>query len=281
MFFSMTASSTLSRGILAAGLTLYSGFCFAQPAIVSGRITNPVINVTKPDASPEFDLVLSGKPTSVAFLLQGPSGEFTSTEASFPPGLPAHAHIRGYIPSQYMTNGLPSQAFSLYTEAGTWSLVNGQVCDADFNCSFYDSSQFAALFPAITFTVKNPNPADFSPPYISKGVIKTQSIRLGGKEPLSLDLTVTDDVSGVASEHVCATFQDGHTQFCFDSGPFYGHALSGTFPVVYKLPPGTAPGTYTITMVGSIDVAGNYLNYTNPGQINGIFSGNVTFAVTQ
>ena len=260
---------------------LSAGACFGQPAIVSGRISTPTVNVTKPAASPEFDLVLSGKVTSVGFLFQGPSGEFASTGVSFPAGLPSHAHVRGYLPSQYGTLGLPNQAFSLYTEAGTWTLATGQVCDADGNCSGYDSRQLAALFPTITFQVKNPNEADFSAPYITQGVIRTPDVRLNGKVPLKLDVTATDDVSGVASESICATLTGSSTQLCFNSGPFYGHALTGTFPIVYQLPGNTAPGTYTITSVGAIDVAGNYVNYTNPGEINGIFHDNVSFTVTQ
>ena len=245
-----------------------------------GRHCHPSSRRHPPPGSPAIDLVITGKAASIGFLLQGPSGEFASQDFVYQAGFPAHAHLRGYIPSQFGTNTVPNQAFSLYTEPGTWTLVTGEICDTNFNCSYYDAAQLAALFPAATFTIKNPNKPDFSPPVLTQGDIKTPNVTAGGAKPLKITLSGTDDVSGVVVASFCATLSGTSTQICATSDPFYDPSRKAAVTVIDSLPAGTTPGTYTVTTATLIDAAGNYVNYTNPGQLNAIFNNNVTFTVS-
>jgi hypothetical protein len=254
--------------------------CAAQPAIVSGAIATPVVDVTRPPGSPTIDLVITGKAAIIGFLLQGPSGEFASQDFIYHAGFPAHARLRGYIPSQFGTNTTPNQAFSLYTEAGTWTLVTGEICDANYNCSYYDAAQLAALFPTATFTIKNPNKPDFSPPVLTQGDIKTPNVTAGGAKPLKITLSGTDDVSGVVSASFCATLSGTSTQICATSDPFYDPSRKAAVTVRDQLPADNTPGTYTINIARLIDAADNYATYANPGELNAIFSNNVTVTVT-
>jgi hypothetical protein len=175
---------------------------------------------------------------------------------------------------------VPNQAFSLYTEPGTWTLVTGQIGDEDYNCNYYDAAQFAALFPTPRFTIRNRNPADFTPPVLTQGKIKTPQVKAGGAKPLEVTLSGTDDLSGVVSASFCATLSGTSTQICATSDPFYDPSRKAAVTVRDQLPADNTPGTYTINIARLIDAADNYATYANPGELNAIFSNNVTVTVT-
>ena len=248
----------------------------AEPVIVAGAITSAVVDVTRPAAAPSIDLTIKGTADSISIVLQGPSGQ-QQNEYFQVTDFPAHTSLRGY--SAVGSFGFANNAFSLYTQAGTWSLVNLQICGPSGCAPPYTGAALAALFPSLTFMVRNPNKPDMQAPVVKQGKIETKIVSLASQKPVKIRVLATDDVSGVASVNITATLTGGDASIsaAIFQYPHPARRADGTAESFFPLPPST--GTYTITNVMCADLAGNTRQYSDPGSINAIFDNQTSFTV--
>jgi hypothetical protein len=123
-----------------------------------------MVDVTKPAASPSIVLNIGGVAQAALFSYRGPSGEvfnqyFYAADNPFP----AQVTLRGYLPYSPLAPTYEN-AFNLYTESGTWTLVQAEIrSDIGFNCSFYQGAQLQAIFHSVTLNVANHNKSDIKP----------------------------------------------------------------------------------------------------------------------
>jgi hypothetical protein len=159
-------------------------------------------------------------------------------------------------------------AFNLYTQRGTWSLTTLYLCN-EGECTPKTGQVIG------TFSVRNPNPSDITPPVIVSGVIDTPTITYHALRTRSAKMTfkVTDDLSGVLSVNAQAQSTKGGYLFFYGLQP--PNVLRSGFIVASTDGSGThqAPGTYAVTLLTATDIAGNTTTITDAGTISQLFGG--------
>ena len=272
----MPAKFALRAFLAVAVAPVWTATAGTKPTITAGVITSALVDVTRTDAAPSIDLAIDGKANSIALLLQGPSGQFANETFQFP-AFPAHTTLRGYSVAGGFS--FVNNAFSLYTQPGTWSLVTIDICGPGGCSPPYVGASLSALFPSLTFTIRNPNKPDMLAPMVKKGAIETQTVSLGSGKPVRINLIATDDVSGVAAVNITATLTGGGTQIGGEIVQFPHPSRRVEAPIAVTLDGAIPPGTYTITGVICTDIAGNFRQYSDPGSINAIFDNHASFTV--
>jgi hypothetical protein len=263
-------------GIYVLGAIVVPIVAQAAPVISSMQILTPTVNVNRPASSPRVKLAISGKGTIIQFLWQGPSGELIGQNFSEAAGFSASTLLQGYLPAQIGGQGFETE-FSPYSEAGTWTLASLDICDADYNCGYYSPSQSSPQ----TFKIINDGEQDIVAPEFLGGVIETPTVSLLHDPTVRILIHATDNVSGVGSISVCITLPAvGVPQLCANIPPPLHPNLAGDFVATLPLPATTATGVYTVQNVYLVDIAGNFRNINNPGQISGEFNRLDTITVT-
>jgi hypothetical protein len=255
----------------------------AAQAVASGQLLTSSVDVTKPAAAPLIVLQIKGRATIVNFTYTGPSGQlFNQSFNAFDGPYTGKVEFQGYD-SAFGAGVNVVEAFSLYTERGTWRLTSLSVCGSDLRCTSYSGHTLSALFGGkLSFEVVNPNLPDIEPPKALAAGFKLPTISLAAGLAPVVDVDVSDNLSGIGNVEVCASNASiGGTTICF----FYFNAprpiRSGVLSVpAYVLPTSTPTGTYTVYSVSLTDNAGNATGLTDAATIAKLFAGRPSFAIT-
>jgi hypothetical protein len=265
-------SQALRRAWLAAGHTLPEAS--TGPAILSGAIRTPSIDVDRPPATPEISVKYKTGPSGLDFV-----------DLYFYSNTTSQYEYIGYSPDYYApvtTHGTLTyeptyDRFSLYAAPGDWTLSYAYIYDRAGNYTFYDATQLAALFPSVTISVTS-HYADTVNPTVSAGKLLTPKISLSSSSPVfAASLTAADNDSGVAYIYIDVE----------PPGGSYGYSSYGSPPVPLKSGTITSylslenmpTGTWTIYGYEACDAAGNCLFDGETADIQALF-GTTTFTVT-
>lgn len=264
--------------IAAANASMVPTAVLAQPQILSGVLSDTMVVVTKPAASPTVTLTIGGGAQTLYFDYQGPSGEPFYQSFYTPNVFPPTVKLQGYLPSA-IGGPVYETSFNLYAEPGTWTLVEATVCSGvGVNCSAYTGTQLKSLFNSLTVTVINHDTPDITSPTLKRGEIVTESVSLSHGPPLEIDIGGTDNVSGIAA--VSAGAFNGNYGIGTSSPPPLRRILRGSLPSTTSFQQNAPIGTYTVKSVSLTDVAGNSVMVSDPTAIKAAFHGHITFEVT-
>ena len=274
--------------VLLAALALPT-LAFAQgaaPAILSGTVLTPIINVDQPPASPAVRVryhTQNGLGTINLQFASDVTGRLVNVGFTAPPGspMPADGVLVIRSPMGPGGNNLDNNTtLDLYAANGTWTLVQGAISDQAGQTTEYEKSQFPAIFATPSFQVANQNGQDIKPPAVVSGTILTPTVSLSAPVPaFQTSLNVTDNKSGVASVKLAlyppgAAYPYAYTSdspTTIKSGSMFATALlSATDPV----------GTWGIQSVNICDFAGNCAFFYGTDAVTKIF-GTDTFTVTK
>jgi hypothetical protein len=255
----------------------------AAQAVASGQLLTASVDVTKPAAAPVIDLVIKGRASIANFTYTGPSGQlFNQSFNAFDGPYTGKVEFQGYD-TAFGAGVNVEEAFSLYTERGTWRLTSLSVCGSSFPCNGYSGHALSALFGGkLSFDVVNPNVPDIEAPKALAAGFKLPTISLAAGLVPVVDVAVSDNLSGIGNVEVCVSNASiGGTTICF----FYFNAprpiRSGVLSVpAYVLPPATPTGTYTVFSVSLTDNAGNATGFTDAATISKLFGGKSSFTIT-
>ena len=248
------------------------------PAIVSGKLLTPTLDVTVAPAAPQISVKFTTGPAGLSYIIayfySDTSGQSRYAEYYAPGDVDAPSPTKGTLKIEEPVGG----ALGLYSAAGSWTLETIYIADAAGNFTAYDEDQLSSLFPSLNITVTNSGTPDTQNPVIAAGKILTPTVKLSSAYPsFRTQLTVSDNLSGVAS--VCVFVQEPGAGggFCNDGVP-PSPILNGTIDgdTILK---GDPVGTWTIFGYQICDVAGNCVFDTSPTDVQALF-GTTTFNVT-
>lgn len=249
-----------------------------QPALMKGIIAGGKIDVLKPPASPAVVVDVTGAVGSIVLTWTGPSGEPLVSSFS----LSSLAHKTGKISVQAYGSPFPVQGtpFSLYSEAGTWTLASVTLCGAAQGpCASYSAPELAGLFNRTTVQVINAGHPDIAPPQASSATIKTPAISISNNPGVLIDLKATDNLSGVGAARVGFAEQGGTASFVAQASPPTLLQLQYVLPVRCTVSNTTPPGDYTVSYVQLYDAAGNVTNVTDAAAIASLFNNRIKITV--
>jgi len=271
----MSAGHRLGIGL--AGVFLLAAAAPTTPRITAGQIVSTSVDVTQPLAAPKVKLQIRGTANAVSFIWIGPSGEAFYQTFSYGSWKGA-IDFQGYSPS--VQSAFSAQAFNLYTEAGTWTLDQVSVCAGFVNCSTYSGTSLNALFGSLAIQVANPNPADIEPPKASRAIIETPTVSIANNPNLQINIRVSDNISGIYAVGIGATTPGVAQQISVGNNAISSITLDAVFPLKTTIAVGTATGTYTISSVYLIDLAGNSRYISDTATISKLFDGKTSFVIT-
>jgi hypothetical protein len=252
-----------------------------QPQITSGKILTPTLNVEKAPAAPELSVTFTTGSAGVG----GIDAVFVSASTSQilysnynPTSWPTQGTVAFLTPTGSYLGLYSGGALGLYAAPGTWSLLELSISDRAGNYIVYTQSQLAAIFPSLTITVTNPLKPDTTAPVVSAGKILTPVVHLSSaNKDFAVNLTVSDDLSGVFQKCVYVTSPSNAGPFCdksFTASPVVNGSVNAYFDLA-----GMAKGTWTISGYFVCDVAGNCKQDLNATDVKNLF-GTTTFTVT-
>ena len=261
----------------------------AAPAITSGELLTPNLNVAKAPAAPEVSVDYQAAAGLSLISACFDSNMTTQTICSYyfvPFGLKGPTGGKVEIEEPYSNNtgdgvgaGISDGSLSLYAAPGDWSLSSLFIADISGAFVYYDQSQIATLFPGgSTINVTNSGTPDTSPPVILSGKVLTPVVKLSSPNPgFGAELTVSDNLSGIGQICVDVSAPNNTEYACDDNlppSPQSRVVLAGTY--IGKSAP---TGAYTIADYSVCDVAGNCVFDSNSADIQSLF-GTTTFTVT-
>ena len=245
----------------------------APPTISAGKILTPTVSVLRSPATPliRFTYSAPGALALIGYTFQSPAGTFYTV--GYAPELPVDTG--GTIEVEDAV--LP---MSLYSEPGTWTLLDVVIDDDLGQITLYSGAQLSAILPSTTIGVTNSNRPDVVAPTASAGSILTPTVSAGSSTPyFEAKLTVADNVSGVDIADVGLQGPGGIIAGA--SGQPSSPILSGSLIAGLNMSAYAGSlGTWTITSLDVCDIAGNCLLDTSPADIKALF-GTVTFTVTR
>ena len=266
------------RHLLVTGVVILPVTAAAQPTIDFGALSDTRFDVTRPAASPSISLDIGGIAQEVVLRYQGPSGEIFNQYFYDENPFPAQVTLRGYLPYSPFTPSYEN-AFNLYTEPGTWTMVSATICSSlGANCSYYQGAQLQSIFSSLTLAITNRNRPDIKPPKLRSGNIVTQTVSIAHGPPLEIDIAAADNVSGLGTVAVAVCMG----LICYDTTNIQPlePMRKGSVATTFSFPANAQTGTYTVTRITLSDLAGSSIVISAQSQINAAFDGHTTFNVT-
>lgn len=271
-------TAELRRAWIASGHN--PGTLAAPPAITSGKILTPEVNVTTAPAAPAVSVKFTTGPAGLSYISLTYSSNTSSqyTLATYLTAYKAPPLTQGFLKIQRVGGGNTQGAFNLYSAAGAWTLSELSIADKAGNSTNYNQTQLAAIFPSLTVNVVNNRSPDTTPPLISSAKVLTPVVSLSSASPdFGASLTVSDDLSGVQYGLITVTPPGSNNSFVANQGDA-APVVNGTVKVYVYLGGSTTTGTWTISQFGACDVTGNCTYDSNPSDIQALF-GTTTFKV--
>ncbi len=250
----------------------------AGPAVISGILLTPNLDVDKAPAAPDISVnfqAAAGLSFISACFTSNTTTQTSCTVYEVPFGLsgPTGGKLRIRQPAG------GGGSLNLYAAPGAWSLTDLFLADMSGAVVNYNQSQIPTLFPGgSTINVTNIRTPDTSPPVITAGKVLTPVVSLSSANPgFGVQLTVSDNLSGVGQLCIEVSDPNGGGYLCDATLP--PSPRSGKVETAVYIGNSVPTGTWKITYYSVCDVAGNCISDNNPADIQSLF-GTTTFTVT-
>lgn len=254
-----------------------------EPALLAGRVLTPRIVIGRAPGAPEVELEIDAGTVganSVSVEMVSPSGAHSVYDfgTSLPIYPPQTRHTRFAL---QVTSPFGQDGFSIYTEAGNWTVQQVAVQSNDGNSTNYSGGELASVFPNPVVDIVN-REQDITMPTAGAGAVLTPTVSLSSASPVfAASLVVADNLSGVSSVSLSIMPPGGNG---FSGQEAYtslaAPLVRGTAYPAERFSSSAATGTYSITGYSVCDYAGNCLSDSVAADIKKTF-GTTTFEVTQ
>jgi hypothetical protein len=241
----------------------------APLTVTQVKVATPTLVIGGAEPSPLFQVGFSGASAGMRYLvvsLTSPSGR-QHFGATYQSGLAS--------PSGYVLAGNPSGALSRWAEPGLWTITGITANDWAGDGITLSPAQITALTQGQGVTVVNHNVPDTAPPTIASAKIITPHVTSAAPY-FRLSMTVSDDLSGLNT--VWINYEGPPGSYTGFGNSFLSPTRSQVASLATNL---ISPGTYTITLLGACDNAGNCVQYTAPADISRLLGGKTSFVVSQ
>ncbi len=232
------------------------------------KVATPTLVIGGAQPAPLFQIAFSGASAGLRYLgvtLTSPSGR-QHAGATYQSGLASQ--------SGNVLVGTPDTPLSRWAEPGLWTITGLAANDWAGDGITLSPAQIAALTQSQGVTVVNHNVPDTTPPVIASAKIITPHVT-SASPYFRLSMTVSDNLSGMSG--VWINYEGPPGSYTGFGNYFLSPTRSQVASVASNLIP---PGTYTITLLGACDNAGNCIQYTAAADINRLLSGKTGFVVS-